>query len=75
VRKIRASELGRWAYCQRAWGYARMGKCSANQAEMDTGSAGHQRHAAGLKASSILGILAGLSLAVVIILLVLQVTR
>jgi hypothetical protein len=52
-----------------------MDERSANQAEMDTGGAGHQRHAAGLKASSILGVLAGLSLAAAIILLVLQVTR
>jgi hypothetical protein len=41
---IRASEIGSFLYCRRAWGYQREGESTANQAEMITGTDMHEQH-------------------------------
>jgi CRISPR/Cas system-associated exonuclease Cas4 (RecB family) len=42
---IRASEIGQYAYCARAWWFARvLGYRSANQAAMQQGTAQHREH-------------------------------
>lgn len=75
MRKVRASELGTWAYCQRAWGYARQGKPSSNQDEMASGSLGHTRHAAGVKAGILLAWIAGLAFLAALIIYLIQVIK
>jgi hypothetical protein len=43
-RTIRASEIGAYLYCRRAWWYQKTGRPSQNQAEMAAGSELHYRH-------------------------------
>ncbi len=41
---IRASEIGSYLYCRRAWWYRKQGMESENQAEMATGTELHRQH-------------------------------
>ncbi len=44
MKTIRASEIGAYLYCQRAWWYQKQGFENENRAEMDTGQELHARH-------------------------------
>ena len=44
MRTVRASEIGAFIYCQRAWWYQKQGYSSENQAEMTGGTELHYRH-------------------------------
>ena len=44
MKTIRASEVGTYLYCARAWWYHQKGTESSNQAEMTTGSELHRLH-------------------------------
>lgn len=44
MRPIRASELGEFLYCRRAWWYRRQGYPSANLPQMRAGAEAHRRH-------------------------------
>mgnify|MGYP001219783936 CR=1 FL=1 len=49
MRVIKASELGSFLYCQRAWWYQLQGEPSANQSAMESGTQRHQIHARRVK--------------------------
>ena len=49
MRKVRASELGSFSYCQRAWWYQQQGMPSENQGAMDAGSHEHREYNRGVK--------------------------
>jgi hypothetical protein len=44
MRTIRASEIGAYLYCRRAWWYQLQGQPSANQADLAAGVVLHSRH-------------------------------
>ncbi len=44
MRVIRASEIGAYIYCHRAWWYQLQGIESENQAELAAGSGFHREH-------------------------------
>jgi hypothetical protein len=44
MRIIRASEIGAYLYCKRAWWYQNQGLTPQNRAELAGGSAYHRRH-------------------------------
>jgi hypothetical protein len=64
MRTIRASEIGAYIYCQRAWWYQQKGEPSANQAELAGGAAIHEQHGKAVVVTGCLRVLAiGLLLA------------
>ena len=44
MKTIRASEIGSYLYCQRAWWYQKQGIEPENQLELSRGSAYHRQH-------------------------------
>jgi len=70
MRKISASELGTFLYCQRSWWYARQNEKSENQPVMDLGSQVHHANSRLIKHSQFFRLLSlALLLAGIILLL------
>lgn len=67
---IRASEIGSYLYCRRAWWYRKQGVKSENQAELDAGTELHRRHGRQVLAAGLLRTLGWILLLVAFILLV-----
>jgi len=67
---IRASDIGTYLYCRRAWWYRRQGVESANQTELAAGTQLHARHGRQVLASSITRNIGLLLLMIALVLLV-----
>jgi hypothetical protein len=44
MKPIRASDIGSYLYCHRAWWYRQTGQESANQTELSAGTELHRKH-------------------------------
>lgn len=53
MRTLRASEIGDYLYCRRAWWYRKQGVESDNQAELATGTTLHRQHGRKVLASAL----------------------
>ena len=70
MRPIRASEIGSYLFCARAWWYRRQGMESTNQAEMASGTELHRAHGRTVIASGLTRTLALLLFLVALVLAV-----
>jgi hypothetical protein len=43
TRLVRASEIGAFTFCERAWGYAARGEASQREPDLEAGQHDHQR--------------------------------
>ena len=59
---IRASEIGLYLYCERAWWYQRQGVESENQSELLAGTELHRQHGRSVVASNLICIAASIIL-------------
>jgi hypothetical protein len=75
MRPIRASEVGTYLYCARAWAYAQKGIETTNQADMTSGSELHHLHGRQVLASGLTRTLALILLLIALVLLAAFCTR
>lgn len=68
---LKASEVGSYLYCKRAWWYHRRGVESENRAELATGTDLHLRHGRQVLAAGLLQVLGFILLLAAAVLLVL----
>lgn len=69
MKAIRASEIGSYLYCRRAWWYRQSGQESINQAELAAGTELHRQHGRKVLAAGLQRGLAFLSLLVACVML------
>jgi hypothetical protein len=70
MKTIRASEVGSYLFCARAWWYQRNGNKSSNQAELSAGAELHRQHGRRVIAAGLTRSLAVILLLVALALLV-----
>ena len=75
MRTIKASEIGAYLYCQRAWWYNLQGYAPGNQDELLGGTELHYRHSRAVLLSGCLRILAYALLLLALLLLAVYATR
>ena len=75
MRTIRASEIGAFLYCQRAWWYQLQGERPSNQAELSAGAELHRQHWRQVLAAGLLRLLGYLLLAAALVLLAIYLTN
>ncbi len=71
---LKASEVGTYLYCKRAWWYRKRGVESENQAELAAGTDLHLQHGRKVMAAGLLQVLGFLLLLAAAVLLILALT-
>ncbi|MBE9474667.1 MAG: hypothetical protein IMY85_07225 [Chloroflexi bacterium] len=71
---IRASEIGTYLYCKRAWWYQKQGYPPNNQDELAAGTAIHVQHTRLVMVSGCLRVLAYVTFIIAIVLLAIYLT-
>ena len=74
MRTIRASEIGTYLFCKRAWFYQRRGEQSVNTEDMAAGSELHYRHGRAALSAGCLRVLAYALLLLALILMAIYLT-
>lgn len=74
MRILRASEIGSYCYCRRAWWFWKRGGKPSNQAELIAGTELHSRHGNQVVVATMVRWLAGLCLLAALILLAIYYT-
>jgi len=75
MRTLRASELGTFLFCRRAWWYQKQGVPSENQTELSSGISLHRQHSRRVLAASLLRGLALILLLAALVALTVYLTR
>lgn len=75
MRTIRASEIGSYLYCQKAWFYQKQGVPSENKTELAAGSEVHQQHGRRVFRSQLVSYAGWLILAAALVILVIYLIR
>ena len=70
MKTIRASDIGSYLYCRRAWWYRINGHESSNQAELAAGTELHRAHGRAVFSAGVYKTLAKLLLLIALVLLV-----
>ena len=70
MRIIRASEVGTYLYCARAWWYQQQGVRSSHQVKMNAGSELHRHHGRQVRTFIVLRIMAMILLILALVLLI-----
>ncbi len=71
---LKASDVGTYLYCKRAWWYRKRGVESENQAELASGTDLHLRHGRKVMAAGLLQVLGFVLMLVAVVLIVLALT-
>ena len=74
MRTIRASEIGTYLFCVRAWWHQRNGTPTLNEAVMQEGTAHHERHGAQVVKASLVQRAGGVLLVIAVLLIVAGIT-